>query len=350
MNLKGFLSHLFFRLRWIQIELTSFCNGKCIYCPHRVYSSLWKNRHFSYDLFLKLLESFKPAKLLYLQGWGEPFLHPKFFDFVQKAKKENFLIGTTTNGCFLDEDKIKRIIEEGIDLIAFSLAGIEKNNDVLREGTSFKKVIWGIETLQKYKISYNSAKPIINIAYMWLSSAKKDLVLLPKYLKDLGVRQIVVNTLTFVPTKSLQSEVIYFNEDNEKIAKEAISQAKELGMDMRVYLPVKNESLTYCPENIHLSLFINSSANVSPCVFLSLPVTKESLFYYFENQKYSYKTKTFGNLEKESLKDIWNKKEYKSFRKNFKSWKMCNTCYKPFLKEVTLEEAESFLEVALVPK
>ena len=340
MSIVKFFSRLFYRWRWIQLEITSFCNGRCLYCPHRVYSSSWRPVHFPFEKFSSLLKDFYSTRMIHLQGWGEPFLHPRFFDFLRLAKKDGLLVGTTTNGTLWNEDLVRRLVEEGLDLVAFSLAGVEKKNDAIREGTSFKKVLWCIETLKKHKDLNNTSSPYIHIAYMWLKSALEDLLKLPDYLKDLGVRQIVVHTLTFVPSSELQSEVIYFEEEVLKLAREAMYRARDLGMEMRIYLPCRDYYAERCPEDIACTLFISSSGEVAPCVLLYLPV-KEGLSYFFEGKEVPYHPLSFGSVYQNSLKEIWQKSSYKGFRENFKTYFPCQNCYKPLLKEVQFEEESS---------
>ncbi len=271
--------------------------------------------------------------MVHLQGWGEPFLHPQFFEFLRVAKEDGLLVGTTTNGTVWNEDTVKRLVEGKLDLIAFSLAGVEKRNDAIREGTSFKKVLWCIEALKKYKELNQVSKPYVHIAYMWLKSAFEDLLKLPEYLKDLGVRQIVVHTLTFVPSSRLQSEVIYFEDEALSLAKEAIYKAKDLGMEMRVFLPCKGYQAEKCPEDIENTLFVRSSGEVAPCVLLYLPI-KGNPSYFFEGKEVPYSSLSFGSVYQTSLKKIWQKAEYKKFRENFEVHPSCQACYKPLLKEV----------------
>ena len=82
-----FLSNLFLPfLDWIQVEVTSLCNAECVYCPHVVYEQFWQKNHMPIETFEKLLPAFRRTSLVYLQGWGEPFLHPRFFEMVRIAR------------------------------------------------------------------------------------------------------------------------------------------------------------------------------------------------------------------------------------------------------------------------
>jgi len=39
------------------------------------------------EAFTNLVPAFSTPKLVYLQGWGEPFTHPQFFEMVRLASK-----------------------------------------------------------------------------------------------------------------------------------------------------------------------------------------------------------------------------------------------------------------------
>src|SRR4030043_358357 len=132
---------------WIQVEVTSACNAECAYCPHTVYRAFWKNRYLSLNRFRRLEDPFTRTRHVHLQGWGEPFLHPNFFDMVAIAKRAGCRVGTTTNGMCLDADHLVRIIDSGLDVIAFSLAGTDERNDIIRKGTRLDKVLKGMSGL-----------------------------------------------------------------------------------------------------------------------------------------------------------------------------------------------------------
>ena len=69
-------------LDWIQIEITSYCNADCIYCPHTAYRKSWQNRYLPLKSFQNLIPALPKSNLIYLQGWGEPFIHPDFMDII----------------------------------------------------------------------------------------------------------------------------------------------------------------------------------------------------------------------------------------------------------------------------
>ena len=112
MFLKDIRQNSYPSLDWIQVEISSYCIGECIYCPHTEYKKNWQNRYLPLQLFEKLIPAFAKTRLVYLQGWGEPFTHPHFFDMLRIAKKAGCMVGTTTNGTLLNTEIIERLVAE----------------------------------------------------------------------------------------------------------------------------------------------------------------------------------------------------------------------------------------------
>ena len=127
---------------WIQVEVTSRCNAECIYCPRTVYGKTWDNRSLPLELFERLIPAFGKTGLVHLQGWGEPLLHPALPDMVAAAKAAGVRVGTTTNGMLLDTVRARALVNAGLDIMAFSLAGTSAAyNDRIRGGTRLDAVL-----------------------------------------------------------------------------------------------------------------------------------------------------------------------------------------------------------------
>jgi MoaA/NifB/PqqE/SkfB family radical SAM enzyme len=85
--------------------------------------------------------------MVHLQGWGELLLHKQFFEIVASVKKAGCKVGTTTNGMLLNRTEISKLVESGIDHVAFSLTGIGEANDRVRKGTEFRRILQTISDL-----------------------------------------------------------------------------------------------------------------------------------------------------------------------------------------------------------
>jgi MoaA/NifB/PqqE/SkfB family radical SAM enzyme len=327
MSLPLFFSPTF---DWIQVEITTYCNAACIYCPRTIYKNSWRDRHLPLDLFLKIKSAFPKTKHLHLQGWGEPFLNPDFFTMASIAKKEGLQIGTTTNGTLLDQEKNVRLIDAGLDILAFSLAGTnEQSNDRIRKGTRLIQVLKAIEILENEKIKRGSRTPAIHVAYLVLRSTINEMEKLPRLLEGKGVSQVMISTLDFVASEELQSEVIRPSSEKEYLETESffLSVAKEgerRGLPVHYYIPPVNRESRYCTENVQRAFCIAADGALTPCVFTNLPVGDE--FQYLSDEKRPCQRNIMGNLQTQSPLDIWSRKPYKKFRNSFSGRDLAPVC------------------------
>lgn len=306
------------KFRWIQIEVSSLCRASCIYCPHKAYKNLWKGGLISKDIFEKIVPVFRDTELVFLQGWGEPLLHPLFFEFVKKAKREGSLVGTTTNGMLINENVAKKIVDSGIDIISFSLVGSSSRNDEIRKGTSIDRVLKSIEQVRKEREKERLSIPRIHVAYLLLRSMISELKTLPDIVTRAGAEKIVVSTLSLITEPDLASEKIdtqellnegFFSGINGRIEIEI-----ETGLDRSKKL---HPTVSRCPERPMDSFFVNSNGRVAPCVFLGLPLKSAPL------EVISF---SFGSLFLSRLEEILNRPSYRAFREDFSKNKLPFFC------------------------
>ena len=335
-NLRNhFFQKKYPNLDWIQVEVSSYCNAGCIYCPQTAYKHNWRNRYLSIEAFTNLVPAFATTKLVYLQGWGEPFTHPQFFEMVRLAKQAGCLVGTTSNGTLLDRDSIARLISEGLDIIGFSLAGVDEKNDRIRRGTRIMKVLECIEEIKRAKLKYVSAKPAIHIAYMLLRSGLDELEKLPEFLGHAGADQTVVSALSFVASPEMESESILSTGEKEySDLKQRLIQIKDesakSGSEVHFHIVSPVQDQFSCSENIPLAVVVGSDGSVSPCVMKQIPVKGEN-YFYSNGQKQLQKNFSFGDIHTDSLNAIWHRKEYRQFVRSFQKDKaphICMSCLK----------------------
>jgi len=342
MFLKSIFSRSMPRLDWIQVEATSYCNAACTYCPYTVYRQHWLRRHLSSETFGRLLPVFRKTKLVHLQGWGEPLLNPHFFEMVRLAKEQGCQVGTTTNGTLLGKERLTEIVDLDLDIIAFSLAGTNQENDKIRRGTSLAQILQDIKILDELKRERKTSKPEIHIAYMLLHSGLEDIVSLPSLLEDLGVSQVVISTLDFIPSQELVEEAFLSPPAEpanlENMLNNIVADGKRRGVSVHYQIPAM-EPQSFCTENVQRSLFISSDGGVSPCVFTGLPVSKASLVK--DGTVQAYTPLSLGNVNDESLSQIWWKKAYRNFRNSFSAGKFAQPCISCSKRRILTGETSS---------
>jgi MoaA/NifB/PqqE/SkfB family radical SAM enzyme len=323
------------RLDWMQIEVTTRCNALCHYCPRTTYRNLWDNRDLSLEIFRTLLPVMADTKMVHLQGWGEPFLHSHLFEMIAHAKKTGCTVGTTTNGMLLDCQGIDRLVKSGIDHVAFSLTGIGEKNDLARNGTQFSRVVQVISDLAEQKKALRVETPAISIAYLLLRSHLPDINMIVPALAGIGIQQVVISTLDFVPHRNLGNECLAPRNHVEyqelkslfaKLAEEA--EKKEIDLFYNLVLPSAKGRV--CTENPRRALFVSSDGSVSPCVFTNIPALGSS--HMVDGNERECRKLIFGSVAGEWLPTIWKHQHYREFRRFFESrpHPLCGVCPKRY--------------------
>jgi len=318
-------------LDWVQVEVTTYCNSDCIYCPHTTMGSRLRKMHMSLELFRELIPFIRYTKLIYLQGWGEPLLNPELFKIIRICKDNGKRVGFTTNGMYLTEEIINKLIEFKVDILGVSLAGATAtSHNKFRKGNDFGEVISNLELLYRLKCEKNSQVPKLHLAYIMLKSNFHELEKIVPIAKRLGAVQIVASNLSLILEPQFVSEAIFNDTDLTERYREILEQIKGHAEDEDILfaynLPGLDETSMRCDENVCHSCVVNVDGEISPCVFTNPVLTANSdrtgnrtTEHIFKDRLLPLTSLSFGNIEHENLSRIWHKKEYVGFRTAFSS-------------------------------
>jgi MoaA/NifB/PqqE/SkfB family radical SAM enzyme len=254
---------------------------------------------------------------------------------VRLAKEHGCRVGTTTNGTLFDTPLISEVMDSGLDIICFSLAGTSNGSDRVRKGTSLEAMLQAMDRLTEAKRQRRSSRPDIHIAYMALRSNFEEVVGLPSLLQNRGVSQVIISTLDFIPSPELLGEAVPREPGKlaeiDAVLRVVREEGEQRGIAIYCQIPsTKQQPL--CTENVHRSLFVTADGDVCPCVFTGVPVSKASVLQ--RGKEVPYTRLSFGNVNEEPLGYIWRKKAYRDFRNAFFSGTAsppCLMCAKRYL-------------------
>lgn len=317
------------RFDWLQLEVTSYCNASCLYCPRTVYREQWDNRHLPEAVWEKLAPVFPRTDLVYLQGWGEPLLHPEFFNLARRVCEAGSRVGFTTNGMLLDREKMELILDLEFYVVAFSLAGVRRN-DIVRRGTKLEQVLNALEVLASLREKRGLKYPRLHVAYMLLRPDLEELPEVPPLLASRGADEVVISTLDFVPSPELEGEAILPKDKRElrqvkHYLKLAVKAGRKAGIAVHYHLPYPWKRYLYCTENVLRAAFIGVKGTVAPCTFTNLPVTTAPSFVR-QGKTLTYEPLIFGDLNQQSLEEIWSGPLYQAFRASFRKKELFPPC------------------------
>ncbi len=310
----------------VQVEVTSRCSGRCSYCPQTVMGDSWQGRDMKMKTFTRLWPLMRQAGRVHLQGWGEPLLNGAFFDMAALARRAGCNVSTTTCGLRMNAAVARRVVDSGMDIVAFSLAGTDAASNASRIGVDFAQVCAAVAELQRERKARNAVYLEIHFAYLLLASQVAAVRGLPALMERLGVHAAVVSTLDFIPRPELAAEA-FFPVDNGKLAPvasvlaETAGEARRRGLDFHYTLPGAAASGNRCRENVLRSLFVGADGSVSPCVYLNVPAGAAP------------QRRVFGNLDDQDPLAIWEGQDFRRFREGLAAGKpdaACRACPKRF--------------------
>ncbi len=110
-----------------EIETTTICNNRCIYCPVRYDPK--DSKVMSMELFEYIINKicqYEKIKYITFNSYNEPCIDPYFIQRAERISKTNIKMLLNTNGTRLDKKMIERLFEmKVLERITFNLPTID---------------------------------------------------------------------------------------------------------------------------------------------------------------------------------------------------------------------------------
>lgn len=139
----------------LNIELTTLCNAKCIYC---IYSNLGVHKEgklIEPEFFYKITKEAYDLGIreIGLYSIGEPLCNPKIAEYIRYLKNMGYTyIYLSTNGILCNLNNAKKMIDAGIDSIKFTISAATESNYFKHHGVdAFNIVEKNLIDIYKYR-------------------------------------------------------------------------------------------------------------------------------------------------------------------------------------------------------
>lgn len=303
-----------------QIEVTSRCNLKCMMCPLTALAGTWAPRDMAWETFERIAQAFERARWVHLQGWGEPLLHPRFFDMAERAKGAGCRVGFTTNGTRLSPGNRERLLSLGIDVMAVSIAGARAaTHEAIRVGSDFAKLLENVRAFLALRAERRMASPKVELFYLMTTTNLGELPDAVRLAADLGADELVATNLDYVITPGLDALRAYSASPPAASARAVLDEAASVARNRKiVFRPYRLEyrEMAVCDLNPLKIVFIASDGSVSPCVYTSL-TGPESIPRMFDGRPLEIPVIRFGNINEQSFARIRDGAACREFRNRF---------------------------------
>ena len=284
----------------LNVELNNTCNQKCIFCPYHGEYSMRKlepavmEANFAKKILLEAKELGIGQREVGFYLAGEPFCYSGLAEIVRYTKELGFeYTFLTTNGALAKPEKMKEIIDAGIDSIRISVNAADRDTYKELHGTDdFNAVINNIKFMHQYirDKELNIATSLSCVITKKTLGIQKDIrALFGEYVDDILFIPVTMYGLMELPEVKEKYEVI--NDDELEINRDAV-----------------------CPV-LFDTMYINAAGQVMPCC-----------------GAYDYDLSFYNLKEDLNLVKAWNSEGYLKYRKVFlehESYEgtICETCF-----------------------
>lgn len=286
----------------LMLEPADVCNLDCTGCWTNDLSHKHRNRHLSVPHFDRIMKDLGDyLNIIWLWGWGEPFLNKNIYRMIRKAREKNIVVISSTNGNInWDKVELEELVRSGLSKLIVAVDGLDQETySKYRINGRLEKVLENIRNINETKKRLGSALPLINMRMVVMAHNEhqtEDFVALGKSMD--------VDIVSF---KSMcdyrKDDVNEIFPQNEKYLRYTLDALKR---------PVAATDSYYCYRPWRrLEIFADGA--VTPCEF---DLNREYLL---------------GSLEDDqSLTAMWNSKAMSGFRRQFikdiDSISFCNHC------------------------
>jgi len=237
------------------------------------------------DVFEKTINELHPYityLILYFQG--EPYLNPRFFEYVKFASQKRIYTATSTNGHYLTAETAEKTINSGLDRLIISIDGTtQETYEKYRIGGNLEKVLLGTREIIAAKKRLKSKTPHLIFQMVVFSTNEHQVTDLYNLAKEYGVNEVAIKTAQLYDYEK-GNPLLPINEKWSRYKK---------GSDGRY--KIKNAMLNQCWRMWNSSV-ITWDGEVVPCCF---------------DKDASHR---MGNVSNNNFESIWKSLEYKRFR------------------------------------
>lgn len=316
----------------VNMVITNVCNLSCkmCFCSESLMNG---DKILSTGQILNFIQEIKAHGPVIHFGGGEPFSRPDFLEILAKTKESALKCLVTTNGSLLTPSIISQLRRIAPEVVIFSLYGPQKIHDEVtqREG-AYKKSVENLRGLLKAK----NPKTRVIVSSIVLPQNLPFFDAFLEELKPLPIQGLKIEHLNFVTRQEYDSQINKCSGKfdlrpadliREIFDRNFTDQLNLLSKKIRKnfpkarFKPALNAkearswygSLDKAPGKcsfISHSVFINYNGDIMPCQFLVYC--------------------SLGNIQKDSLEEVWKKGIFFQLRKEIKERKpaACKRCCK----------------------
>lgn len=254
----------------LQLEPTNVCNARCLSCS--AWMSSRPRGYMKFSLFKKIIDDAAQigVKRIRLFLHGEPLLHPQIIEMIAYLKTKGLSLNLTTNGIRLNKSCIEAILSSGVnfaDQFTISVLGYSKDvHEEIMRGVNHEKVIANVLDFIEARRERRMNGPIIETIFYTMPQNEHEEVQYLNYWRG---------KVDHARLGGLISESFAKNNQQGVSFKPRTRTCLQIWERLTVFW---NGDVTLCPEDVNGEWI-------------------------------------FGNLDGQSINEIWNNEQFRSIKK-----------------------------------
>lgn len=305
---------------FIEIEVTTVCGLRCLQCEHTYWHE--PNTTMKFEQFKGIVDQFPSLDWVGLTGIGESFIVPDFIKMLQYVKAKHTYIELYDNFYFVNEEKIRALVDMGVDKILFSFdAATKETYEKLRVNANFDRVLENIKTIYRIKADKKTECPELAFHFVITKLNMNEIVQYVELVHSIAGRGASIQFSKMLhPFKEIEGLFVEVPKETIELAQK---KANELGIN--IYMggdaPPSKLPIQQCIEWAMPFIFANGDV-ISCCE------TNEA------NQRDFQKAHALGNVFRQPFKEIWKGEKYAKFRKQLRNGQCPAFCANCVIYEV----------------
>ncbi|MFZ0532737.1 MAG: tungsten cofactor oxidoreductase radical SAM maturase [Anaerolineales bacterium] len=310
----------------LYIEATTGCNLQCRTCIRNIWDdpqALMSKE--TIQCLLASLDDLPNLQRVIFSGFGESLTHPHIFDFIESIRKHELAVTIATNGLLINPIIASELVKLGVDRVMISIDGGKPETFADVRGALLSQIVENIHNLNEAKRQLRSLFPSIGIEFVALRSNVAELEQVSQLASQLNVSRILVSHV--LPyTEELRDEVLY--------GYEPVPPFKTISWPLRAdaWIMWATQDLPRmhwgadrrCRFVQDHAMVIGWDGGISPCYALS----HNYRYFAIDGREKLVSRYGFGNVNENSLAEIWMSEDYVRFRNEVKGYHFpsCPNC------------------------
>lgn len=302
----------------LYIEVTTACNLNCQTCIRHSWTD--PHAHMSVATYKKILESLDELPMLervIFTSFGEPLVNRNLMGMIADVRKRGLAVTLGSNGVLLTENVVRELIRLEVDQLVVSIDGGKPETYEGVRGTQLSLILDNVKRFNQIKNELGVVKPTLGIEFVAMQSNQDELSDLLELASELNASRLVVSHV--LPyTQEMDAEKLYGYGPREPLKTGSWPVKSDVWVRWgflelpRMFWGAERR----CKFVQEKSIVVGWDGNVSPCYAFS----HQYKYYAVDGVEKNVERYVLGNVNEQSLADIWMSEEFTRFRSNVRSF------------------------------